>query len=463
MQVRPKVAWWWAWLLPSGWIFALQASSFATDGFSATPALAAIVFAMRGGRERRVSDLWLSILSIGLLTGTKQTTLPLMLVWIVPMLRAASILLKNIPGTIAAIVVGLAASALPITILNLHYSGNWKGLTPGVFAWEQSNPIWGLIGNAFMVVLQSFQPPLFPWAPAWNALMYRFVRTPTGHPFLAFEYFGHLGRSPTELNASLGLGISCLMVATLFVLAKHRRREAKKETPVNWSMRGMRWFPFLAAAVFLSKSALAEPTRYIAPYYPFFLPAFLSVPFNSALVRQRWWRRIVYASVALTIGILLISRQRPILPAYWISTQLVNRFPNSAFLQKVYRSFAFSHADEPAIALLRDAIPPDATVVGYAAVRANLEYVLWRTGPVRKVHRFNPSDDLERARRLGITYIFVDSSYWGEDAGKTAPASETIDKFVARFPGQVIGRVGLSAMPDWPPDYSYLVKLDPPK
>jgi hypothetical protein len=34
-QVRSRVAWWWAWLLSSGWCFALQAGSVANDSFAA--------------------------------------------------------------------------------------------------------------------------------------------------------------------------------------------------------------------------------------------------------------------------------------------------------------------------------------------------------------------------------------------------------------------------------------------
>ena len=46
LGVRPRVAWWWMWLLASGWCFAFQASSTVNDSFAGVYALAGVVLTL---------------------------------------------------------------------------------------------------------------------------------------------------------------------------------------------------------------------------------------------------------------------------------------------------------------------------------------------------------------------------------------------------------------------------------
>lgn len=451
-DVRPKVAWWWAWLLPSGWIIAMQASSFSTDGFSVTPALAAVLFALRGLRFQRPSDLWISILAVGLLTGTKQTTLPLLLVWIVPMAAAVRLLMRNLPVTILAGAIALTASALPITLANIHYLGNWKGLIKGVSAAEQSNPIWGFVGNVFVVVVQNFQPPLFPRASQWNDAMDRFVQSPAGQPFRDFEHFARLGRAPSELNSGLGIGLSSLLLASAVAMFFYRRGKSEKKT--DWIIRLVRWLPFISVAVFMAKSGLSETGRYIAPYYPFLLSAFLASPGHSRVIRFRWWRTGAYACVLLTIGLLLISRQRPIFPVSFVLSALQNNFPDSRFAAKVRNAYSFTFQHAALVPKIREALPVEEKRIGYAANKANMEPLVWRSAPGRRVYRFNPDDDLSRAVALDIRYIVVDATVlWG-------PVDNSIESWLRRFPGHIVAELPLRYLPEAPPTVSYVVRLD---
>src|SRR5580698_9604047 len=63
MQVVPRVAWWWSWLLASGWCYALQSCSTNNDALATVYVLAAIDFALRARSSGRISDLWLSLLA----------------------------------------------------------------------------------------------------------------------------------------------------------------------------------------------------------------------------------------------------------------------------------------------------------------------------------------------------------------------------------------------------------------
>ena len=79
--VKPRVAWHWMWLLPTGYCYLLQAGSISNDMFSTVYALAAVDFALRARKSGRASDVCLSVLSAALLTGAKTSNLPLLLPW----------------------------------------------------------------------------------------------------------------------------------------------------------------------------------------------------------------------------------------------------------------------------------------------------------------------------------------------------------------------------------------------
>lgn len=85
LGVNARVARQWMWLLPTGYIFLLQAGSIANDTFPTVYALAAIDFALRAKKSNRISDFYFSILAAALMTGAKASNLPLLLPWIVAM------------------------------------------------------------------------------------------------------------------------------------------------------------------------------------------------------------------------------------------------------------------------------------------------------------------------------------------------------------------------------------------
>src|SRR5438309_1055628 len=83
LGVRPKVAWQWMWLLPTGYTFLLQAGSTGNDTFPTIYALASLDFGCRAWASKRVSDLCHSLLAAALLTGAKASNLPLLLPFVI--------------------------------------------------------------------------------------------------------------------------------------------------------------------------------------------------------------------------------------------------------------------------------------------------------------------------------------------------------------------------------------------
>ena len=128
LGVRPRVAWHWMWLLPTGYNFLLQSGSLGNDTTPAFYALAAVDFGLRAWASRRPADLWLSILSAAFLTATKVSDLPLLLPWAVVVFPLLPLLLRRPAATLALVVLAASVSFLPTAALNIHYCGDWSGL-----------------------------------------------------------------------------------------------------------------------------------------------------------------------------------------------------------------------------------------------------------------------------------------------------------------------------------------------
>lgn len=224
LQVRARVAWWWTWLLSSGWCFALQASSSANDSFATIYILAAVDLALRAREKQSVTDLWLSLLAAALATGVKQTNIPLPALWLIAAWPARSLFLKTPVRT--ALVAGSAVlvSIVPISLLNYRHYGTWMPLnfaSVTTLGHYQLKPFWGILGNAFCLPVQNLVPPYYElmpplysyWANLWNELMGHFLNTALGAHFLSFEKFGFLGSNNShglsESNAGLASAFAC--------------------------------------------------------------------------------------------------------------------------------------------------------------------------------------------------------------------------------------------------------------
>lgn len=435
MRVSRRVCWSWMWIFPGGYVFALQAASLGGDGYSATVALAAVALALRSRHTGDVRDVWFSVLAAGFLTGIKQVNIPLGLVWtpaIVPSLR----LLRGKLGSSAAVfALAISVSFIPLMALNTIHTGSWKGFSKSELAiWEQASAAHGMLGGAFSILLHNAVPPVFPFAGKWNALMATFVSTEAGRPFRQDAGFALLQTLIGEHTASMGAGIVLLLVAGHVAARRVRGRECRGAA--DWSLRLIRWMPFVAVFVFLAKSNVSFGPRYVAPYYPFFLPILLAHCGMNSVVRRRWWVRAAVAVNLVTIGLLLLSRQRPMWPALSLSDWLKNSPTASPRVQKIADSFALIHRTRlrvfPAI---QRAIPPDERVIGYAAGNHSyLEYPLWLPIGSRKVSRVSASDTPESVRARGIRHVLVDPSVLEFASGESyikVPVEDWLKKYRA--------------------------------
>jgi hypothetical protein len=463
LQVRPRVAWWWMWLLPSGWCFIFQASSTVNDSFAAVYALAAVDFALRARQTRRLEEVWFSLLAAALVTGTKQTAMPLALLWLIAVWPVRRLLATRPVVTAAVGLSALMISAVPTLLLNYRYVGTWSGLprmldasSPFFRTQPLTSPFWGVVGNLFCLPAQNLEPPFFPWSGQWNAAMRHFLDTPLGAHFRDFTSFGALRPGISESTAGLGLGLCLLTLVSLLAAGRYRRQATHLAVAEgNGTNRWLRFAPWLLLLLFMAKIGIDQNARLFAPYYIFLFPALLVLPGQTALTRMRWWQRLGLFVMLFAAGLLVVARNRPLLPAETVITRLESKYPNLRFLRKA----SYLYSNRVSIEKLRDSLPqvlpPQEPVIGYAACVGRSEPWVWLPFGSRRVEHVLPGDSPELLFSEGIHYVVVESSILGREG-------ETIQQWAAKLDGELLAQWTFEKDLNTPPAGLFLVRLNPP-
>jgi len=433
-KVRPRVAWWWMWLLPGAWCFALQASSIINDLPGVIFALAAVVLAFRARESGSIGDLWLSALAAALMTAVKPTNLPLGLLWLVPAFPALKLLLRRPAVSACVAATALLISFVPNAAMNLQHGREWTGLEKDTrWELEPPSPFWGVVGGVFTLTTRNLMPPFFPWADNWNRAMERFVETPVGAPFKSVHRFGVLSEgmhSVGESNAGIGLGICGLVAVSIAGAWCYRKRGSKR--PLSGRLaRWMQGLPWILALVFMAKVATVENARQMAPYYSFLLPLILARRGHERLVRRRWWQVLAILTLLATAGLVVISRGRPLLPMRTILARLEAARPDSRFIARVRFAYDTRVATEKHRTFFSSRLPAGEKVVGFAGTLALSSVGVWLPFGERQVVHVLPNDSPETVRSMGFRYLVLEEPFLIE-------ADETLEQWTRRYGAEVV-------------------------
>jgi hypothetical protein len=420
LGVRPRVAWQWMWLLPTGYNFLLQAGSAANDTFPTVYALAAVDFALRARQSKSPRDTINSILAAALLVGAKANNIPLLLPWAIllgtngwwrtPRSKVPSLIIRYVP----IMIIAAAVSFLPTAILNSIYSGDWTGASLEEQNMVADNPFAALAGNAFQLLLQNFCPPFFPWAAWWNAhapeLFPQAVVSISKHFIMGFF---QLGEMPTEDSAGLGLGLSVLLAVSAVAnflsrrtlsRSAHSSRRWREGEKIRLSVLAAPW---LALLVYSVKSGMTTAARLIAPYYPLLLPSLVTGRGPSQLVRSRGWRILVFGNLILAFAVLILTPPRPLWPAQTILSRLVVRHPGSHLLDRAQKVYSLYSGRFDPLPEVRNLLPQNIPVVGFAGGTDDSEISFWLPFDSRRVEDFLVSDSPAQIQKQGIEYAVV--------------------------------------------------------
>lgn len=460
MGVVARVAWWWCWILASGGCFIFQACSTVNDSLGAVYVLAALAFAFRAAETGTLADLWLSLLAAALLTGIKQSNLPLLLPWAAAIWPARRLALRYWPGTLFVASVAALCSVLVISYLNWRHTGDWKGFSASAngehYVWgsrqQLTNPIWGLIGNAFAFPLQNLLPPVFPEYQRWNAAMEQFLQTPFGSHFTQFESFALLDRATTEGNTGIGLPICFLLTVSCFAAAWWARRLPPGPGGRTWGQRLLCLLPWLALLAFLAKVGTYQNARQAAPYYVPLFPLVLGMVGQARLVRTVWWQRLVLLVMVLVTIHLTVIRGRACLPGDAVISY-ADAHPQSraaAFFADYFRSIRSCQLSRN---LLNSPGLAEQRAVGVVTLMSAAEPGWWVPFGCRHIVRFLPGTPRDEILHQGIRYVIVCTSSFDADR-------PDITTWCRAYQATLVKSLTFTTRPDEPLDHLYVVHLE---
>lgn len=413
LGVRGRVAWSWMWLLPTGFVYLLQAGSWGNDAFPVVYAIASVDFACRAWKSRRADDVWYSMLALALLTGAKASNMPLGLLWLVLVWRLWPILKGNPIGTSVVAVISILVSFIPTALLNIANCGSWSGLTLERVGMDMKNPLVGILGNPPLMLLHNLCLPFFPMSGWWNQnslnLLPGFLREPMMNNFESgFQVVWEL---PMEDWSGIGLGVTVLMlISTAIALPNYfgKRPSVCNRTLIPPLIIKLALIaPWIALLAYCAKSGMVTAARLIAPYYPLLLPALLIGSEQSALVRKGWWRKLAIAVFVMAIGVLIVTPARPLWPAKTLLGKMVAAQPDNKMFARALATYtAYSIRNDP-LAELRAALPADLKTVGFMGAPDDLDISFWRPYGKRKVVHINFGETAEQIRDRKITYAIV--------------------------------------------------------
>jgi hypothetical protein len=415
LEVRPRVAWQWMWLLPTGYDFLLQAGSAANDTFPTVYALAAIDYALRARRSKNSSDISNSILCAALLVGAKASNLPLLLPWAILMVANAwPKLIRDgfapRPEQLPLFIIAATVSFLPTAILNMIYCHDWSGADLESPLMTVKNPFIALVGNCFQLMLGNLCPPLFPAAAWWNAHATRIVPHALVSISTHFDTgFFQLGELPTEDEAGIGLGLCVLLAASVLAgfFCGRPPGPARGWGEGEKLRRVMLLAPWIALFAYCARSGMTGPARLIAPYYPLLLPLLLTGAGPTRLIRHPAWRVLVYGHLMLAFAVLILTPPRPLWPAQTILSHLAAQHPDSHLLSRAQKVYSLYSARFDSLAAVRDSLPQNISVVGFANGGDDAEISLWLPLGSRRVEDFWVIDSPADLKKRGIEYAVV--------------------------------------------------------
>jgi hypothetical protein len=322
--------------------------------------------------------------------------------------------LKNkLAGTARIAVLAVLVSFVPTALLNLHYAGSWSALQYERQGMDMGNPVVGVVGNAFLLLVNNLCPPVFPLAGWWNQNALQLLPGALVGPMVRnFEDGFHtLWELPTEDWTGIGAGITVLaMISALWAVLGCWRRKALPR-PATGIPPLVLWFalitPWVALLAYGAKSGMVTPARLIAPYYPLLLPLLLVGPEQGALVRKRWWRLLAWAVFLMAFAILIVTPPRPLWPAKTVLKSLVAVQPDQRLLKRALATYtAYSVRADPH-AELRALLPADLKVVGFLGTHDDLDISFWKPYGDRRIAQIGHVETAEQIRARKIQYAVV--------------------------------------------------------
>lgn len=455
LGVRRKAAWYWMWILPTGYTYLLQAGSIGNDLFGAVFAFAAVDYGLRARVSRDIRDVLLSLLAAALVTGAKSSNLAIGLSWLAAVGPALIIVRHHIKVSLAVAVVAVVVSVIPSSLLNVRYCGDWSGqaLEHAAFG---GDPLFRLPINLVGFTLQNLAPPIFPLANQWANWVHQVIPADLAEKIRAhFEPAASgfkLGEMQTEESAGLGFGVCVLLLAT-FVFASFTRRA---NAPAATRLRGYQILviagAWVAVLVFMSQNGLSGAVRYLAPYNIICIVPLLVGVGHVAVIRSRWWKQACGCVFGLAALLLVLNQARPLWPALTILRSMGAENSSHQLVRRAWAVYSVYSQRADAFAPARALLSADMSPLGFVSYD-DPETSLWRPFGARRILHVTPTDTAAELRQRGIKCVLASS------VTLTLHWQTSLKDWLRQVDGEVVSQLPLNLRAGAGPKEWYLVRL----
>lgn len=457
LGVRSRVAWHWMWLFPTGYTYLLQAGSIGNDLFGSVLGMAALDFALRARRNRRLGDVWLATLAVALATASKASNLPLGLPWLIAVWPALGVLRSRWGSSALVGLLAVLVSLVPTALLNIKYCGDWSGQAVENAAYG-GVPVLRLAVNSVGFTFQNFCPPIFPFSNLWNAWVQKVL--PPALSVQIQRYFESgpagfkLGEMQIEEGAGLGFGICVLLLVTVICLGRGAFRLSSRNAQRQPFTRP--WLVCLggwvAVLVLMAQCGVSGGVRYLGPYNLLLIAPFMLGSAHSHLIRRTWWRAGAGTVFAMAGLLLAANPARPLWPATWILRAAGAEKSGNGIGHRAWTVYSVYAQRADAFAPVRAILPAQANPLGFISFD-DPETSLWRPFGSRRILHIPQAESAAEMRARGIKYVLASS------VTLTNNWRSSLDVWLRHANGEVVTRLPLELRAGDGPKEWYLIKL----
>lgn len=366
----------WMWLLPCAYCIALQCGGLQNDGYTASYTAACLAFGGVAVRRRSVTACMLAGLSAALLTGAKLSNLPLMLPMGLVFLLAAwkSGFYKH--PAMASLPLMALVSFVPLALLSIQNTGHWTGDPHDQWGFRTGNPIAAVIANLILTGNDLAHPPIMVGTGALNDALDKVegsVRPLMDWLHESHRMFRGVGFGDLVYEGVAGPGFALgLFLAGGILLGLFIKGQKPRRTPGPWPKVVMA-SGVIAWIVLLSQLGSSHSPRNAAPYLPLLLPACAMIPAFNRFLQTRFAVPLAMVGMLSAIPVIILTPARPLLPLASLE-KAKSVGPVSKILEK-YRMWEALRDD---LAPMREHLPPDEAIIGYAGAFKDTSYGLWK-------------------------------------------------------------------------------------
>jgi hypothetical protein len=458
LGIRPRVAWWWMWLLPLSMGIVLQAGGVGNDLLGVFFFLAAIDTALRFLDERAPALLLCSMLSIALCTGVKLSNLPLVLPWLAILAPVGRDALRLGWKLAIVAVISLSASIVPTLALNWAHTGSWTGDPGNTYELGLHNPLAGVLGNMVLIVVNNLMPPILPHANRIEAYL-------NGLPFLRpdswlglhFPQFHILvNELPQEEASGLGMLLAFLFIWSLVQAGWSRVLLRESSWAAMIHKPSIRFFSAMAIAslIFMAMLGSQYAARLFLPYAFPIVAIGLWIQDSSRLVRTRAWRFAALASASVTLLVVVVSPSRPLFPVEWTLRAVSGVAPRSLVDRAVTVYDTYAHRAD-AFAVIRQDLEANDQVLGLVSSGNDLEASLWLPIGSRRIVHVLPQTTPEELAGMGVHKVLV-----SQRAMQSMPAA-SVEQLSWLSRGRLLATYSIRQFAGEPPDVFELRDIKP--